>query len=152
MRCPNCSKFVPYDEPNCDDLDVNIDGEELTLSGPLGLPCAECGEVIATAEMDDSRSVADEFDRHANECAGETEEYEIDGSPDFSPTDRTQDKDRRGKPIKNARYAKRFYGAEASVEVTLTILDRDGNEVGDKQRASVTLFAEKQAGDFESTA
>jgi membrane protein involved in colicin uptake len=54
MRCPDCNKFVGYDdsnEPEADDADVDADGR---VSGTVRvyLACAECGTELKEANFD----------------------------------------------------------------------------------------------------
>lgn len=54
MRCPDCNKFVAYDdsnEPEADDVDIDRDGH---VSGSIRvyLTCAECGTDLKEANFD----------------------------------------------------------------------------------------------------
>lgn len=54
MRCPDCNKFVAYDdtnEPEADDADIDRDGH---VSGTVRvyLSCAECGTELKEANFD----------------------------------------------------------------------------------------------------
>jgi hypothetical protein len=149
MRCQDCNKFVSYGEPNTDNLEVELENGSLTLRGELTLTCGECGTDLASCSVDAEENVSDLFDRNPDESAGETAIDLIEDEPSYEPTDRTEDKDRHGKPIKNPRYAKRFYGVEATVTIRRTILDRDGKEVHSEDR-EVTIAAEEQASSFET--
>jgi hypothetical protein len=149
MRCPDCNKFVSYGEPNTENLEVELENGSLRMSGELMLTCGECGTNLASCFVDAEENVSDLFERNPDESAGETAEDLIEGEPSYEPTDRTEDNDRHGKPIKNPRYAKRFYGVEATVTIRRTILDRDGKEVHSEDQEH-TIGTEEQASAFSS--
>jgi DNA-directed RNA polymerase subunit N (RpoN/RPB10) len=145
-RCNQCNKFVSYDEPqveeqNCDVNDMTVEGEV-----SVTLCCADCGTEMSQAYLEFS----EDFE---HECEGEpTEEWlkdhEADDDPEFSlessdnwsPTDRYEDKDRHGKPIKNMRYQKHYYGAEGTATVKCL---KCGKEF------EVNIQVEEQASGFE---
>jgi len=118
MRCPNCNKFVSYDEPEVEiDESAISEGDEenkftATASVRIVLKCADCGEELKEANED----VEIEFEHECKEkdfYFGELELNEITGEG-FS---RVETKDRHGKPIKSTRYMKTYYGAELTLEV-----------------------------------
>jgi hypothetical protein len=151
MRCPECKKFVSYGEPNTDNLEVSLENGSLTLAGELVLPCAECGTDLASASLEAEENILDLFNLKPDEELGETAEDEIADSS-LRGADRTAGTDRHGRPIKNPRYAKRYYGVEATVTISRTIRDRDRNAIGEPETAEITLGAEEQASSFESLA
>src|SRR4029077_1202759 len=63
MRCPDCNKFVGYDEPNTENIEVEIDEEEgtVTVQGELTLPCAECGTDLKSLNIEEEQGTADLF-------------------------------------------------------------------------------------------
>jgi hypothetical protein len=107
MRCPDCNKFVSYDEQEPEITDIDIDGDVVRGSVRVVLPCAECGTDLKECEMEFEIGIKQQ------PTAGE---WEIDDSS-AELSSRTVDKDRHGKQIKNARYMKTMYGA--SIKVTL---------------------------------
>jgi hypothetical protein len=153
MRCNDCCKFVPYgDEPNTDELEVDCDEGtgNVSLAGRLILTCGECGGDLAAAELSADADADDVFGDEGgpDEEAGQTAEYTLQ-SHEFEEAGRTQETDRNGKPIKNSRYAKKFYGVKVVAHVKRIIIDNKGEMVGEAQEGEVVLEAEEQASSFE---
>lgn len=128
MRCPDCNKFVPYDEPQCETGSVDVDGTMVRTQVTVQLNCAECGGTLKDAEIEAEVEIdhtcKPEAEREKDwtpdpdyvEADGE-EQFEVadEGSPEGN--DRLEDKDRHGKTIKNYRYMKRFYGFTQEVDI-----------------------------------
>ena len=126
MRCPDCNKFVSYDEPQTEVQSVEIDGDSVRANVSVQLNCQECGNTLKDAEIE-----AEEVINHECKPDGEREEgatpdadfkegdeqYEIENDGDAEGTNRTETKDRHGKPIKSSRYMKSFYGFTLKTEL-----------------------------------
>lgn len=101
--------------------------------------------------------VEQHFERQPDKEKGETSEYEYDDDAEKEATDRSETKAklRKGKnkgkevPIRNPRYARRYYGVRAECTVRQKILDKDGNQVGEVEEETIILEAEEQASGFE---
>lgn len=52
MRCPDCNKFVSFDEPAVEMEDPEISSGSVTASARVALNCAECGTELAEATFD----------------------------------------------------------------------------------------------------
>lgn len=51
-RCNSCNKFVSLNtEEDAEDVEVSIDGAEVSISANIHNDCQECGEVMFTAEL-----------------------------------------------------------------------------------------------------
>jgi hypothetical protein len=59
----------------------------------------------------------DEIEAELHDEFNEEPEFEIEDDFDASSTDRFEDKDRHGKPIKSMRYQRHYYGAEITGSV-----------------------------------
>lgn len=152
MRCPDCNKFVSYDEPEVEEQNCDVSGEEVTAEVRMALPCAECGtelkehnfELQAYIEHDCTRELYDAYleGLDPSEVIGwdDAPEYELSDSDNWEATERLQDKTPNGKPIKSARYMKKFYGVEGTVTVKCL---KCGEEF------SVELKEEEQASGFD---
>ena len=140
-RCPDCMKFVSLEQadPEVDNLEVDEAG---TVTGEvrLVLTCADCGgemkEVTLDFDVEADLDLSSHIDAH--NAAGEafTLEVEEDG---IDATDRYQTTDRHGKPIKNFRYQRHFYGFELSVKVTCSCereMEFDVSIAGDEQASA----------------
>jgi hypothetical protein len=121
VRCEGCNKFCsfsPSDEnPSADDYSVEEADEStvsITASVSLTYNSECCGDEVASDEYD----INDSFEfEHAEGCAFLDEE---DESADFSLIsiesiecefeERFRTHDRKGKPIKRARYQRHYYG------------------------------------------
>lgn len=109
MRCPNCDKFVSYDEPEVEVDNYCIENEQAVGSVTITLNCAECGTPLAQAE--------EEFEINAHHPDGADEDHELEiKSTDVEGFDDYQTTNVNGKPIPS-RYQKHFYGANISCEV-----------------------------------
>jgi phage FluMu protein Com len=119
MRCPDCNKFVPYDEPEVEGDEPDITGSTVSGQVRIVLKCADCGNELKEANLD--YEVEIEHDCPKYKKKDEEPEFTADGEPEFSATDRTQTTCTvKGKvvPIKSMRYAKRYYGADINGTVT----------------------------------
>lgn len=125
MRCPDCNKFVSYDEPQCEVQDVDISETTLLATVAIALNCQDCGTTLKDAEVEDETEIKHtckpEKDRPENwrESADfdEGEQFEVEEQGEPEPNDRLENRDRHGKAIKNPRYMKRFYGFSLESDV-----------------------------------
>jgi len=128
MRCPDCSKFVPFDSDADPEVEIEFDADAYTVSGTVRITnnCEECGQELTEMTFDVDIDVSDEVKKHWT-TVGDWK----DGDPpleghtgvemandDASRSDRYETTDRRGKTIKNARYQKHLYGAEMALTFT----------------------------------
>lgn len=157
MRCPDCNKFVSFDEPQVElsdegcevDVPEAVPGPDtktrpvnfhFTAEARLVLPCGECGTELkeATFSMEADAEHAcgkvpdDEGERAAK--IGDMEEAEFD---DPEGTDRMETKDRHGRPIKSARYMRHFYGVSVGASVKCPFCEEEVHvEMNDETQAS----------------
>ena len=129
-RCPDCNKFVSYDEstePEVSSEEIDDDGQ-LTAEVRVVLACAECGGELKEANLTFEASVQHECEKDAEVLPDWNEgddKLSID-SIEAEFQSRQQDTDAKGKPIKNPRYMKTFYGACVTANVKC---NRCGEEV-----------------------
>lgn len=124
MRCPDCNKFVSYDEQE-PELDVQLDGATIEGTCRVVLPCAECGGELKEYTFDISVDVESEHTCPAEEpeegWPEDEEQFElISENADFLSDLQTEYWDRKAKkmrPIKNYRYARTYYGATLTFDV-----------------------------------
>lgn len=142
MRCPDCNKFVSFDEPQVEIQSVDVSDSELTVSARVSLNCADCGTELKEATIDE---VVD-LDHTCNDPAKPDTGYE-DGDDQFTAeesgaegTSRQETKDRNGKQIKSSRYMKTFYGFQADIDCHCCKCGAD---------FSVSVEGEEQAGSFD---
>lgn len=101
MRCPDCNKFVSFEERDPEDIILEIDANGLvTGSCRITNNCVECGTELKGADIDLEGQV-DVKDHKKCELS-----IEESGS--------TREQKSEGK----GRYAKTFYGAEVTFNVT----------------------------------
>lgn len=115
MRCPDCNKFVSFDSDADPEVDVRVE-DDGSVSGSVRITnnCQECGQELTEANLDIDDAVdADELKAHRKTC-----KKPLDVSLEASRSDWFQTHDRHGKPIKNPRYRKHYYGAEGDIVVT----------------------------------
>ncbi len=145
MRCPDCSKFVSYEDPPTVEVEsIEISGVEVsetevtatvTAIGRIVLLCAECSSELKDSEFEIEETVGHDC-THAADVTDDSLEAEEAGS---DGTSRLETLDRRGKPIKNYRYMKTYYGAEITATVTCAACGWEDE---------ITLCAEEQASAF----
>jgi hypothetical protein len=136
-RCPDCNKFVPFEQAEPEiDLSVDLAQEEngspgeATVSGTcrLLLNCGECGTEMAEANPDVEIEVALEHKDAAD--------HEVELLSEFAESNDRYD----GKPGTPSRYRRHFYGADISGKVKCSC--------GAEAEFSGTV--EEQAGGFDS--
>ncbi len=141
MRCPECNKFVSFaDEGDVSNVEVELNGTDLDVTGEVMLQCGECGTDIAQGDVSDSINIdvleVENADTKEDE---EPDEFELVSS-EVEYHEHTQDKDRSGKPIKLARYRKVFKG----VRITGV-----AKRIRDGQEFYIDVVSRIQASDFE---
>jgi len=126
MRCPDCNRFVSYDEPEAEVDSYNFSEKQLTAEVRIVLKCAECGEELKEATKTFEKEIT------CPECGGSNLECDnIDSNGDS----RFEEKDDKGKPIKNSRYLKTFYIANLVIEMSCLDCEHEWieNEVVEEQ-------------------
>jgi hypothetical protein len=118
MRCPDCNKFVSFDEP-----EVEVESEEVervndsavsvTAEVHVTLKCADCGTELkeTTIQFENDYELPEPADPDQARLS-------LEVSVEAEPTDWFNDKDRHGKPIRNPRYQTHYYGADLTITVT----------------------------------
>ena len=129
MRCPDCSKFVPFnteEDPQVDNEE--FDGESFTAEVTRILTCENCGtelkgytfdvEVDAKVEEpEESEAVKEEdLDNEPVDEDEEEHEHEWEVTAEATPTMRSITKDRHGRPITKSRYIRTEYGIEVEFD------------------------------------
>ncbi len=114
MRCPDCAKMVSYDtevEPGEQDA-LSVEDKVVQGSYRRTLNCANCGTELKEMVFEFNEPI------EVPETCSDPNGHALDvHDASAEPTDRMQDKDRKGKPIKNVRYMKHLYG----VTITATV-------------------------------
>lgn len=152
-RCNDCNKFVSYegDEEPEDDQEFEaeqIDDGLVKVTGSMArlLNCGECGSELKRATIEFEEEIPFEHDAGCPTFLDDEDEKHED--PDFEveaemyANERSQTHDRHGKPIKNYRYRRTFYGIEGTATITCTHC---------QATAEVELTGEEQASAFEET-
>jgi hypothetical protein len=125
MRCPDCNKFVSFDQLD-PEIESSIEGTEIVGTVRLVLACAECGGELKEANLDfqvDLEHTCEDENNDDSDLEIISEGGEV--------KDRYEGKGRR---------AKHFYGADLTFEVKC----RDCEETFD-----VTTSVEEQASGFD---
>jgi len=138
VRCPNCEKFASLEteeEPEIisDDTDGDADNG-YTLNGEVRIvrTCVDCREELKEAILEFEIECPKNFDP-------DTWDYELEAHP----TERVQSTNKKGRPIKKARYQKSFYGAEITA-----VFNRHGADK-DEEPPTQSVTVEEQASYFE---
>lgn len=165
MRCPDCNKFVGFDEGNVDEITAVIDDNGvICVSGRVVLPCADCGTELKELHVEEEYDVNDDFaedaltvirnkvpEKHHPLLTDEwfrtkvSVEYIMD-DPDVVFSERTQThttrKTKKGivqVPIKNSRYAKSYKGVCVEGDVTRKIVFPEFNDDGSESHEHVEI-------------
>ncbi len=131
MRCPDCNKFVSFDEPQCELQEVRVENHTVCADVRVVLNCQDCGTELKDYDFNTEHEFQHECkpvdqreadwkpdeDYKPEEDGEESEKFTVEDDGDPTGTDRLETKDRHGKPIKNSRYMKKFYGFEMEVGV-----------------------------------
>lgn len=138
-RCPSCNKFVGIEaaEPEVNSVEVEADGEAVRADVRLALVCLECGEELSEYNFEIEAEI-DEVSTHAQAHDEAGVEYTLDVEDNGAEAfDRYQTQDRHGKPIKNMRYQRHFYGVNVDVKVTCSCgQEFDAQLTGEEQASA----------------
>jgi hypothetical protein len=168
MRCPDCNKFVPFEEGNVEDVEVEIDEQSgaVSIQGPVRLPCGECGtdlkeynfeETVETEEAfpDPAESIKREIGKEVDDEWIEKNveiRFELDGEPEKEYTEEVKstytDKKGNVKKIKNSRYMKTLKGVAVSgtVKRIMTCSEWE-SDIEDSHEFETTLTEQASAFD-----
>jgi Zn finger protein HypA/HybF involved in hydrogenase expression len=131
MRCPDCNKFVAFDEGEykVESIEVDDDGN-VRAEVRVVLNCAECSQELKEARLEMEVDHTEECKEHQSKG----HELEVD---EGSAQSVYYDKRKHQWVNKYGRYAKTMYGATLSCTITYSCgkLSADGS-VSDKVRAS----------------
>lgn len=113
MRCPDCNKFVGYEEAE-PEVDVDYDGlTGVSIRARIANVCDQCGTELKEAELEWEEDISDQLKAH--KCTGE----------DFSAEETNSERITRSGNFKkgifvpaSGRYAKMFYGASVDVKIS----------------------------------
>ena len=157
MRCPDCQKFVSFEEQDPDVESVDLNDGTVTADVRIVNACAECSTELTEASfsMETTVALAADTDKTVPEeitdllAAHKCEKKDKDDEPSFSTEDESSERTQRqgyfkgGKFVpKYGRYGKSFYGA--SIEVSIKC------EHCDEVVAHATLNDEVQASGMDS--
>jgi hypothetical protein len=126
MRCPDCNKFVSYDEPQCEVGSVELDGDTVRANVTVQLNCQECSQTLKDAEIEAETQIEHvckpEAEREKDQKPDPDykegdDQFEVENDGDAEGSSRLEDKDRNGKQIKHYRYMKTFYGFTLDTEI-----------------------------------
>ena len=122
MRCPDCNKFVAYDEaePEIDDDSPEVGDGNISFNVRIVNNCADCGTELKEASFDPEVSFDEEIIK-----AHTGNDHEL--SVEISDAERVQDSEPKPKQVKdrktgeikmkypNPRYVKTLYGFACDV-------------------------------------
>lgn len=146
MRCPECNRFVSYDDPpECETEAVEvIDDNTVRAEVEVRLNCGECStslkSVIVEGEADFDHECNDVGERVEGYADGDEQFTLIDDAPEAEGTSRVVDTIVNGKPSGNRRNMRTYYGFELTAQVRCL---KCGDEF------DVRVEGEEQASSFE---
>ena len=127
--CSGCQKFASISEDAEPEVEANADGDKIQGTVTVRLESACCNETMAEAELEWNYTIQDSDHEHRtletdiDEWAADNGEiYEVE-SVDAAFTSEQQTTARDGRPIRNSRYARMFYGAEITATVRCNACD-----------------------------
>lgn len=105
MRCPDCNKFVSYDDSSEPEAELEVDEQTISGTVRIVLTCQDCDTELKEATFDiDSPWEGGEY--HTGD------EHEL--ALNIVSTELTS----RNTPARSPRYSKTFYGHSTEVEIT----------------------------------
>jgi ribosomal protein L44E len=109
MRCPDCNKFASFDTEQEPEVDSTVsDDGQINLEVRIVNTCADCGTELKEGSFSmEMHMDNDELVEHYKKC--KTKELSI--------SDESYERVEESRGSKNPRYAKRFYGVEATITV-----------------------------------
>ncbi len=141
-RCEGCGLFASLEMDDSSDVQIEVSADEyqigVSVSAELTLNSACCGMEMKSASVEAEETV----DRPCECGVADDEPSEYHCTSEASePEDRYQTVDRRGKPIRNPRYQKHFWGMRVTGTVTC--------ETNAKHSADFDVLVEEQGSGFE---
>lgn len=144
-RCESCSKFCSVDHAaDIEDVQAaqgSSPGEvEVTGSVYLTLSSECCYDELGAESLEFEEVVAIE---HASGCPAlkEDEDVEYEVEAEAEPDDRYETTDRKGKPIRNPRYQKHYYGAAVTITVVCQGCEASGEGEAHPEEQASALFS-----------
>ena len=132
-KCQQTFSAMEDGEPEVQqDFELNNQLNGGTIQGSVRITrvCCDCGTEVKeyTFDLEETIEIPEECAEHDLELDAESPEM----------TSRTQTTDRHGKPIKNSRYMKSFYGVEVAYTVTCKTCKKDiaTGTIADETQAS----------------
>jgi hypothetical protein len=124
MRCPDCRKFVSFEEsePEINELQVDADGN-VTANVHITNNCADCSQELTEANFDMEADHTDDCKEHV----GKGHELSIEDNG-CERTERSGYFDKGQFKAAGGRYAKHFYGVELSYTITCSCGKLEGIE------------------------
>jgi hypothetical protein len=133
MRCPDCNKFVAFDEsdPDVENIEVD-DAGSVSITVKIVNTCEQCSQELKEATFELEADHSAEADGHQGE--GHELSIEEDSS---DRTSRSGYNGKKGFVPSAGRYAKTFYGAEVSYTIRCSCGELEiSGTVGDDVQAS----------------
>lgn len=125
MKCPQCPQFTSKDTDAEPEANFEID-EDGTVSGDVRIAnlCADCSTELEEANFTVEIDLTSEVAEH-KAAYHPKKSMDLDVDADVGRTDETKRTDRRGKPIKNPRYWRRYYGIQVNATVRCVTCSED---------------------------
>jgi hypothetical protein len=137
-RCPDCMKFVSLsqEDPEVDGIEVCQETGEVIASVRLVLSCMDCGTEMKETHLE-IQDTPHGLDEHMEMHEKAEEEFSLDvEESNVEATDEYQNLDRHGKPIRNFRYQRHYYGASMTATVTCSCGESFDVDLSDSVQAS----------------
>ena len=114
MRCPDCNKFVSYDDSTDPEVELEVD-EEGSVTGTVRivLTCADCSTELKDAEFEVDVDAQDFAEEHKGD--GHELSVEDNGISLVSRQESVNPKTKKPIPF---RYRRSYYGAAGSIDVS----------------------------------
>lgn len=143
MRCPDCNKFVAFNTDADPDVDLTV-SDDGVVTGTMRImnACEECGTELTEATLEPELDLSEAAQKHVDEkhpdhpdAKGGLVMWDLEVTSQ-SRTDRSEGSGRR---------PRRYYGAEAEVEITCRLCEN----TDDPFSISGTVSEEVQASGME---
>ena len=114
MRCPECNKFVAFEEqePEVEEVEI-IDGKVVTAVRIVNA-CEQCSTELKETTIEMEKDISEMLSAHRVECKHKDQHGEEDVA-DFNVDETSSERDTRSEG--KGRYAKMFYGARVGFKI-----------------------------------
>ena len=115
MRCPDCNKFVAFEEVEPEVNSIEVNDKKVSVETRIVNCCADCSTELTDAEIKMEHDFSEDADAHEEKCKEASYEAREVG---VERTSKSGYHNKKGEWVNaGGRYAKTFYGVSLDYEV-----------------------------------